>query len=644
MLVNVLYSLLVVFGVGLVIFVHELGHYLAARAVGVRVEAFSIGFGKKIWGYTKGPTEYKLCMIPLGGYVKMAGEDPTRPTTGDPEEFGSKKVWQRILVIIAGVIMNMIFALIAFPIVFSIGVKFEVPVVGAVTPGLPAWQAGLQPDDRIVALDGNKVISFEDVVTEVAVSNGPMVFTIDRAGTTFDVTVVPEEKGGGFPVIGIKPPQRSEFKIDPALFETEDKSGIELQRAQALKAAGLTSDDVLIGLNGIPARQIETGWMRELERHPTRPVVLTVRNGSGLRSVTLPPVLEDREDSESWRIGVYGHRGDRWIVDRVVPDSPAEKLLGLRPKDRILAVNGTPIGPRTLVSEFDQAVGHGVDPARVATAIPITYNAPPTVTFLVKRGDAEETLTAQMPDLKTRARLLDTFTLTGPEGSWIEVQEGGPAQGAGLRTGDQVTEIDGQAISNWDELRKAVAAADGKPVSVSVKRDGKPASFTVTPVRTPIQQNVVLKNVRGVEGLANWESETVRVPFPESIKVGFVYTGRKLKQVVKTLRSLVRGSVSAKHLGGPITIFRASYRYSKLGIMRGLLFLAVISINLAILNILPIPVLDGGWLVFLIIEKIKGSPVSERVMGICQWIGLALLLSLMLFVTWRDLARLFGLD
>jgi len=171
-------------------------------------------------------------------------------------------------------------------------------------------------------------------------------------------------------------------------------------------------------------------------------------------------------------------------------------------------------------------------------------------------------------------------------------------------------------------------------MDVAVERDGEELTLRLAPARP--RDNVALP-LTGRTELAR-----VQVPFPRSISMGFVYAGRMLERVVKTLRSIFRGSVDAKNLGGPITIFRASYESHRLSLMRGLLFMAVISINLAILNILPIPVLDGGWLLFLVIEKIKGSPVSESTMGYFQWAGLIFIIGLMLFVTWNDLGRLLG--
>ncbi len=169
-----LYSLLTVFGIGFVIFFHELGHFMAARAMGVRVEAFSIGFGPRLFGFRRGTTDWKICLIPLGGFVKMAGETAGPNRTGAPDEFASKSVAARSLVISAGVIMNVVFALIALPIAFMIGVPFEAPVLGRVDPGKAAWRAGLRAGDRVLSVDGRPTPRGEDGSPGNPIRRGPV--------------------------------------------------------------------------------------------------------------------------------------------------------------------------------------------------------------------------------------------------------------------------------------------------------------------------------------------------------------------------------------------------------------------------------------------------------------------------------------
>src|SRR5690606_20732608 len=142
---DVLSILQVAIGIGFLTFIHELGHFLAARAAGITVETFSLGFGPRLIGFRKGATYYQLAAIPVGGYVRVAGEDlHGRPREGD---LMSKSVGARAAFYSGGVVMNLLFALVAFPIVFAHGVDFQAPVIGEVQPGGAAWQAGLLPGD-----------------------------------------------------------------------------------------------------------------------------------------------------------------------------------------------------------------------------------------------------------------------------------------------------------------------------------------------------------------------------------------------------------------------------------------------------------------------------------------------------------------
>jgi regulator of sigma E protease len=203
---NILHWLLPIIGIGFVIFFHELGHFMAARAMGVRVEAFSIGFGPRLFGFRRGATDWKICLIPLGGFVKMAGETPNAPRTGASDEFSSKSVAARSLIISAGVIMNVIFALIALPIAFMIGVPFEAPKVGSVDVESPAWKAGIRAGDRVKSVDGRRTLGYEDVVTAIAIGGDVVAIELERAGRPLLRQVETErDPRRGLPVIGVNP-------------------------------------------------------------------------------------------------------------------------------------------------------------------------------------------------------------------------------------------------------------------------------------------------------------------------------------------------------------------------------------------------------------------------------------------------------
>src|ERR1700693_4510478 len=183
---------------GFMILIHEFGHYAVAKWLGVRVEGFSIGFGKRLLGFRKGETDYRISAIPLGGYVKMSGENPMDERTGDPTEFLSHSRWHRFLIAIAGPAMNIMLAIFLLTTVYMVHYEYPVfmdkpAVIDGVKTDSPAAQAGLQPGDRIVKIDGIVNPTWEQVQPRVLISpNQPLAVSIQRGDQVFDKTIVPK--------------------------------------------------------------------------------------------------------------------------------------------------------------------------------------------------------------------------------------------------------------------------------------------------------------------------------------------------------------------------------------------------------------------------------------------------------------------
>ena len=189
---EILRIVLVALGIGMVIFVHEGGHFIAARMCGVRVEVFSLGFGPKVLGFNKGGTLYQLALIPFGGYVRMAGE--FAPEDGGPPPSNSlraKSVPQRFFIYAGGVIMNVVFALVCFPLVYHFGVPAVRPVVGSTQPGMPAWHANIPEGTEILKVQGREVNDFMGIPSEVAIAgSSPVTFELRYPGETSPREVV----------------------------------------------------------------------------------------------------------------------------------------------------------------------------------------------------------------------------------------------------------------------------------------------------------------------------------------------------------------------------------------------------------------------------------------------------------------------
>lgn len=203
-----------VFVFGLLIFFHELGHFTIAKLAGIKVHEFSLGFGPKVIGFPRGETVYNLRLLPLGGFVRMAGMDPDEED--DVRGFNKKTVSQRIGVILAGPLMNFFLAIVLLAFIFMVqGLPSPTTRVDKLVPGQPAEQAGIKPGDRIVAIDGNKIKTWEEISDKISSSAGARVnLLIQRDGRDLQVTLIPEPDQKGAGKIGIYPAQEPQ-KLGP---------------------------------------------------------------------------------------------------------------------------------------------------------------------------------------------------------------------------------------------------------------------------------------------------------------------------------------------------------------------------------------------------------------------------------------------
>ncbi len=237
-------TLAFIFALGIIIFVHEAGHLLVAKAFKMRVLAFSLGFGKRIWGFRRGETDYRLSAIPLGGYVKLSGEEPGEDSD-DPRDFLNQPRWQRVLVYLAGPAMNGVLSVLLIAVLFMIGIEVPAlqsvpPVVGTVEAGSPGAAADLRPGDEIVAIDGQEISRWQDLAFLVMTSIGrPLAFELERDGARLSTTVTPSKPADfDFGDIGVYP------KLLPHIGEVVAGGPAE--------AAGLRVGDKVRTLDGRP--------------------------------------------------------------------------------------------------------------------------------------------------------------------------------------------------------------------------------------------------------------------------------------------------------------------------------------------------------------------------------------------------------
>jgi regulator of sigma E protease len=288
---NAIWPFLLVLGV--LVFVHELGHFLVARWYGVRVITFSLGFGKKLLKFTRGGTEYCISLVPLGGYVKLAGETVSDAPTGDPTEFLSKSKWIRFQVYLAGPVMNLAMAIIVLAFVRSFGADLAIAtmapaVVGGVTAGSPADQAGVKPGDRIVAVDGREIANWQAL--NLAVLPRPdreLDVTIDRAGNRLTLKITPAAVTKyRIGAIGVQPVMRPEV--------------LGVTPGNPAEKAGLKRFDVILAVGGEPGLSKDQ-IIRKIQKNGPVPLVFTVEREGQVQDIPITP--EGREGSTI--IGAY---------------------------------------------------------------------------------------------------------------------------------------------------------------------------------------------------------------------------------------------------------------------------------------------------------------------------------------------------
>ncbi|HAK94828.1 MAG TPA: RIP metalloprotease RseP [Planctomycetes bacterium] len=677
-------------GISVLIFIHELGHFLAAKWAGVCVKTFSLGFDPVIAGirlrllaWTWGDTEYVIGLIPFGGYVRFLDDTP-EGHQGRADEFARQPAYRRAVIFAAGATMNMVFGIGAFILAFAIGVSFQAPEIGTVLSGSAAWDAGLAPGDTILAIDDVPVESMPDVAL-AAVLGGCIerTLTIERAGTRRSVKVTPRiDTTLGMPALGLMP--------------TAARTVASVSPGSAAAAAGIAPDDEVLAAElrtqaytaRIDAAALPRGpfiqALRTLAQHHT---------GEELRLRVKPPhgaerdvVLAPHPDKDN-AVPLLGVKLAQNTVRFVRPGSDAAELF--RPGDAIAAIDGAPFmlmtpvdllrasGARdTLAVSFEDgrtatvardtlldwmwredvrfglaatrvlSVEAGSRAARadlrpgdriVGVADRAAGHSDTVMRILEERGQAEAALQVVRAGRMHRAVL----PAGGALGiAWDErpeiggVESGSPAAEKGLQRGDRVLRLGEKGIASWDEFVDAVHSSRNAELTVTVLRGSDEIAIAARPAERAF----------GTLGIGFNEMRVlIREPNTASaVALGVKRTVISIKQIFVTLLRLAKREVAARNLQGPLGIIHVTGYVTRYGLGTLLYFLALISVNLGVLNLLPIPIFDGGHLMLLACEKIKGSPVNERLVNTVTTVVFFLLIALAVYVTFHDVIRLVG--
>jgi regulator of sigma E protease len=541
---------------GGLIFVHELGHFLAAKALGVKVVKFSIGFGPRILGFRRGETEYLLSLLPLGGYVKMAGDEPGAEVA--PEDRGrgflEAPPWKRFVIAFAGPAANLLFPVVIY---FALalaqnGSGVPGPTLGTVMPGSAAERGGLRAGDRVVSLSvpgrpETPIRYFSDLREAVGPRAGERIdFTVERAGQRLTFPVVPA----------------AEKESNPVETVTRGVIGVSPAWPAAVVAP------VLPGSAG-----------------PLAPFDLVVRAaGQPVRNM-----------------------GD---LDRVLAAAACAPV-------ELEVLREAPVAaPGVAVSSYD----------------PVKLGPVPTC------AGGEPAFRAADPTVSTFI---------------AEVVPGSPADLAGLRRGDAIRSVNGKPVRSFRELNQLSADfLSGTPVRLGLS-DGRTTDLVpadqeyVDEMTRETRKRVTLgffPEQRGIVQARALVAEEVPLAIGpgEALEGAVGHLGEVVRLTALGIARIVQGDISFKTVGGPIMLFQIAAQAAQEGWSSFLFKMALISVNLGLMNLLPIPVLDGGHIVATLVEAATRRPLSVRTREVANLVGILLLVFLMIFVFKNDIVRLMG--
>lgn len=692
------YILLVALGFGAVIMIHEFGHFIVAKLSGIKVEAFSIGFPPTLLGLQKteeglrvrilpGPaktgdegeetapdaaqvrhgteftigkgngkasdTEYRIGLVPFGGFVKMMGQEDAgaAEVTDDPRSFANKPVFVRIAVVAAGVIFNAISAFLIFMAVFLVGMELYPAAVGDVQLGSPAYEAGIRPGDRIVEVNGETFVDFTNVALAPALSaRGEAIkFVVERPdGTRRPISLVAEQSAmSALPMRSLGIERAETLTIEPGIPNLDF-----FKPHRSVLDYGVHPGDVATAVDGEP---LEGFWeLRELVgRSLGREAVVTFeRPGSGETVDAEIPlywkVHRDNFQTEFDLCHVLGMTPRIQVMN--VP--PAARPRVWRSRIRELFKKETPTEEDSVQEKLqkgDIIVKAGdveyptYEELREATIAHEGRKMP--ITVLREEADgSERELVVNVDCEKTPNTDRVTFGIVpslDAENAIVAATiatEG--AEALAIPRGSRITKIGGEHVESFYDIAAVIRRKQGQRVELEYVKDGQ-AGRTELDVPADASEAITARSDFAVAVPFEYLKHKYKATGPvQAVTWGVKKTHMFVAQTYVTLQRLITREVSPKALSGPVGIVSMSYKIASQSIPEYIYFLGLISSCIAVMNLLPLPIVDGGVIVLLIIEKLRGGPINPRVQEAISYAGLVFLGMVFLWLTYNDILNI----
>lgn len=683
--------LLVLLGFGTVVLVHEFGHFVFAKASGMKVEAFSIGFPPTFIGFKRtergyririlpglfpsdeeacdgslvsftfgrgGPewdTEYRVGLIPVGGYVKVMGQEDMGPVkeNQDPRSFSNKPVGARAAVLSAGVVFNAISAIIIFMVVFLVGIELNPAIVGDVLPGSPAAKAGLVAGDEIIEIDGeNKDLDFSNIGIAAALSGKDEAIAVKVRrgdGSEKEMTMVAEQRPGeSLRQFGIMTP----LSLKIAKLSAADANDLKTK-------TGLFSGDRVTAVNGT---NVQSNWgLMEIVGDVLEPTVtLTAERTEGdekgtsvAAEVGLEWMYADgaRPESESDLYHIFSMVPRMQVTVVARPLSDGAKPVGLLGKIKALFGGGSsgdqnsPEGPPLKEGDVILSVGDVENPTyREMREVTQKHDGKKLAMKVLREVDGIEKVVALEVEPKSAPDSNNVMIGIVPcldAGHAVVAKtlecEGGPEKLA-IPRGATITAVDGEPVKSFYDVVREIRKYKGQRITIDYRLDAETAGDVALDVGDGKEYVTVKSTFKNYVPFGD-----LRIPYKangpvDAVRMGLKKTSGFIAQTYVTLKRLLGGLVGPENLMGPIGIIAFSYRIvSEQPLIYYMYFLGLISAVIAVFNFLPLPPFDGGLVILLIVEKLKGSAVSDRVQGLLIYTGWVLVLMLFLYVTFNDI-------